>query len=97
MENWLLHDCFEKRIKKRKLLRFAPGNGCPFFFISNSDLGPPVYGFKLCRFDIAAGLFGGTASTLLLEREEPTAAESLSQCPKATPYKGKLPNAPKTT
>jgi hypothetical protein len=41
VENWLRHDCFEKRRRKRKsadvenwLHRncFAPGNGCPFLF-----------------------------------------------------------------
>jgi hypothetical protein len=30
VENWLRRDCFEKRRRKKKLLRFAPGNGCPF-------------------------------------------------------------------
>jgi hypothetical protein len=30
MENWLRRDCFEKRRRKWKSLRFVPGNGCPF-------------------------------------------------------------------
>jgi hypothetical protein len=35
VENWLRRDGFEKRRRKRKLLRFAPCKGCPFLLLNH--------------------------------------------------------------